>query len=312
MISIGLVGTGYWAETIHAPAIAALEGAGRRGIWGRNATERDRIAASLGLRAFSSFEELLASVDVVDFAVPPAAQVGMAVTAARAGKHLLLEKPMALSVPDAQRIDAAVSEAGVAAVVFLTRLFDEVRSEWLRAQARMGNTSGHVEWISAALAQGSPYARSAWRREGGALWDVGPHIVSQLVAVLGPVTRVSVTAHDPVGETHLSLQHERGATSTVNMTMHADPADKAETFEFSGSSGHARSPDTPLDFAASFDRALTTLIARMEGPAEGADAGYSTRANVGLTSVLCEIEALIGDGTLDVFVPVTEAIPSPT
>jgi predicted dehydrogenase len=304
MTAVGLVGTGYWAATIHAPAIAGLAGTDAHGIWGRNTAERDRIAASHGLHAYGSFDELLASVDLVDFAVPPAAQVDMAVRAAEAGRHMLLEKPMALSVPDARRVDAAVSEAGVEALVFLTRLFEPVRSEWLREQARMGHTHGHVEWISATLAEGSPYAASAWRREGGALWDVGPHIVSQLEAVLGPVTAVSVTAHDPVGETRLLLRHQRGAVSTVTMTMHADPADKTETFEFSGPRRQARSPGTPLDFPASFRRALTTLVAQVEGQAPPNDAAHSTRASVVLTGVLCAIEALIRDGTLDALVPV--------
>ncbi len=307
MTSIGLVGTGYWAETIHAPVVASLKASGGHGIWGRDAAQRDRIATAHGLHAFASFEELLDSVDVVDFAIPPAAQVDMAVRSARAGKHLLLEKPVALNIPDARRIDTAVSEAGVAALVFLTRLFEPVRSEWLLEQARMNHTIGHVEWISATLAEGSPYAASAWRREGGALWDVGPHIVSQLVAVLGPVTEVSVTAHDPVGETRLSLRHQRGATSSVTMTMHADPADKAEVFEFAGPRGHSRSSSTPLDFPASFERALTTLVAQVEGRAEGAEA-CSTRANVVLTGVLCAIDALIRDGRLAVAIAVDETL----
>jgi len=307
MTSIGLVGTGYWAEMIHAPSIAALEGVELRGIWGRNLAERDRIAASAGLHAFDSFEELVEACDIVDLAVPPAVQVGLAVTAAEAGRHLLLEKPMALTVPEAQRVDAALARSGVAAVVFLTRLFEPVRSAWLREQARAGHTSGHVEWISAALTEGSPYADSAWRREGGALWDVGPHIVSQLVAVLGPVANVSVSSHDPVGMTRFSLLHQDGAMSTVNVTVHGDPAHKTETFEFSGPQGHVRSPDVPLDFPGSFSVALATLMEQVGRGTPVADADYSTHANVVLTAVLSTIEALIHEGRRDTFVPVESA-----
>lgn len=304
MTSVGLVGSGFWAETIHAPAIAALDGAAVRGIWGRNATARDRIAASLGLQAFDRFEELVTAVDIVDLAVPPATQVSMAVAAAGAGKHLLLEKPMALSVPEALQLEAAVTEAGVVALLFLTRLFEPVRSAWLRDQASAGHTRGHVEWISAALSAGSPYAASPWRREGGALWDVGPHIHSQLVAVLGPVTHVSVIDHDPVGMTRLSLVHEGGATSSVHMTVHADPADKAEVFEFSGPGGHARSPDTPLDFPASFRDALATLVQMVEDRSIAPDPATTVRAGVGQTAVLGAIETAIHEGIRGALVPV--------
>jgi predicted dehydrogenase len=311
MISVGLVGSGYWAETIHAPAIAALGDAGTHGIWGRNKAASQRIATAHGLRAFASFEELLAAVELVDLAVPPAVQADLAVQAAQAGKHLLLEKPMALSVLDARRIEAAVSEAGVAAVVFLTRLFEPVRSAWLRDQAWMGHVGGHVEWISAALTEGSPYAASGWRLEGGALWDVGPHIVSQLVAVLGRTTAVSVTSHDPLGETSLSLQHEGGAVSTVRMTLHADPADKTEAFEFWGERGRAASPGTPLDFPASYERALATLMSQVHKGDRHADADYTVHANVELTKVLCAIEALIRASRFETFVPLDQALSPP-
>jgi predicted dehydrogenase len=308
MSSIGLVGTGYWAETIHAPAIEALGDAAVHGVWGRNAAVRNRIANAHGLLAFGSFEELLAAVDVVDLAVAPAVQVDLAVRAARSGKHLLLEKPMALSVPDARRVERAVSEAGVVAVVFLTRLFEPTRSMWLKDQARVGHRGGHVEWISAALAQGSPYAASEWRQSGGALWDVGPHIVSQLVAVLGRVEAVSVAAHDPLGETSLSLRHESGASSTVRMTLHGDPADKCETFEFWGEHGRATSPPAPLDFPASFRRALATLLTEVEEGSRHPGADYGVAANVELITVLCAIEALIRAGRFDTSVPLDEAL----
>lgn len=310
MISVGLVGTGYWAETIHAPAIEALGGGDAHGIWGRNVAARERIANAHGLRAFASFAQLLDAVDLVDLAVAPAVQVDPAVLAAQAHKHLLMEKPMALSVPDAHRVDAAVSGAGVAALVFLTRLFEPVRSAWLRGQARMGHTSGHVEFISAALAEGSPYAASRWRHEGGALWDVGPHIVSQLVAVLGPVTAVSVTAHDPLGETALALRHQQGAVSTTRMTLHAEPADKTETLEFWGDRGRATSPSTPLDFPASFERALGTLLGEANEGSRHTDAAYTVSANVELTRVLCAIEALIRARRFDTSVSIDEALRS--
>ena len=64
----------------------------------------------------------------------------------------------------------------------------------------------------------SPFAGSPWRRAKGALWDLGPHVLSLAVPVLGPVERVTAgTGH---GDTvHLVLGHAGGASSTLTMSQ---------------------------------------------------------------------------------------------
>jgi predicted dehydrogenase len=300
--SVGLVGTGYWAETIHGPSIAAAVGLSGRAIWGRDATERARLAGRLGLHACDSFAELVASVDVVDLAVAPAAQVDLAIAAAATGRHLLLEKPMAVELAEARRLDSAIAAAGVSAVVFLSRLFDDVRSAWLAEQARAGHRRGRVRWISAALSAGSPYARSAWRREGGALWDVGPHILSQLTTVLGPVVGVRVHVYDPRAVSRLSLRHRDGAVSDVEMTLYADPGDKQEAFEFEGPGGRATLPDQPLDFQASHGRALAALLGHASRGPVPAEDPTSAHAGVEMTRLLERIEEVGRSGTWGVYV----------
>ena len=304
MISVGLVGTGYWAETVHAVSIAACDGVDFSGIWGRNPAECERLAGAFGVQAFGSLEALLAAVDVVDFSVPPPVQVAMAIEAAKAGKGLLLEKPVALSLPDAELLDSAVAASGVAAVVFIPRFFDAGRVAWLRDQGGAGHTSGNVVWISDALTPGSPYAHSAWRREGGGLWDVGPHILSQLIPVLGPIASVSVISHDSAGETHLSLLHHRGAESNVRMNVNGELTKKTFMFEFSGPRGSARSPSEPLDYVAGHGKALAELRGQMETGIVVSDAWFSISASVEISRVLSTINAVIQAGSRGVFVPV--------
>src|ERR1700761_6584856 len=97
----GLVGTGYWAKITHAPALASTPGAELTAVWGRDPAAAAALAAEHGATAHTDFGAFLDSVDAVAFAVPPHVQAPLAIRAAQAGKHLLLEKPIALSADDA-------------------------------------------------------------------------------------------------------------------------------------------------------------------------------------------------------------------
>lgn len=110
-LRFGLVGTGYWATICHAPALASAEGISFEAIWGRNAGAAADLAYRFGVAACESADDLLDRVDAVVFSVPPDVQSKIAMRAARAGKHLLLEKPIALTGADAQRLADAVDEA---------------------------------------------------------------------------------------------------------------------------------------------------------------------------------------------------------
>ena len=93
----GLVGTGHWARATHAPAIVATDGAELVGGVGAPARGGRPLADAHGVRAYDDFDALLDDVDAVAFSVPPDVQAPLATRAARAGKHLLLDKPIALT-----------------------------------------------------------------------------------------------------------------------------------------------------------------------------------------------------------------------
>jgi predicted dehydrogenase len=150
--------------------------------------------------------------------VPPDIQAPIAIRAARAGKHLLLEKPIAISPADADALVGAVESAGVASVVFFTGRFQADVRAWLaEALAASGWAGGCAVWLGTAMRAGSPF-NTPWRRDKGGLWDLGPHVISLLWASLGPVR--SVTAEAGQGDvTHLVLHHSAGQTSTVTVTL---------------------------------------------------------------------------------------------
>ncbi|MFC3689069.1 Gfo/Idh/MocA family protein [Aquipuribacter hungaricus] len=271
---VGLVGTGYWATEVHARGVAAVDGVELAGVWGRDPAKAEELAAAHGTTAYADAGEMFAAVDAVTFAVPPSVQAPLAVQAARAGCHLLLEKPTALTVEDADAVVAAVEEAGVTSVVFVTARHQAPVEAWVQEVAAQGGWAGAVAvWAGSIYHEGSPFAHSAWRQEQGALWDIGPHALSVLVPVLGAVT--DVTAAAGAGDTvHLVLRHQGGASSTATVSLTVPEPAATLRFDVYGRDGWASIPRDhgvePQDAHASALRSLVT--AAQGGPAHPADA----------------------------------------
>jgi predicted dehydrogenase len=230
----GVLGTGHWARTVHAAALAAHPSAELVGVWGRDVAKAKAVGAELDVPGYADLDALLAEVDAVAVSVPPDVQVALAIRAAEAGKHLLLEKPIALDVAGADRLVAAVQAAGVASVVFFTFRFQAATSTWLTQAARTQLAGGAGSWLGSLA--GTPFADSPWRQEHGALWDIGPHALSVLVPALGPVVAVQAGAglRDTV---HLVLTHASGAASTVTLSHTVAPMSAGIEFYVHGDAG---------------------------------------------------------------------------
>ncbi|HEV7727818.1 MAG TPA: Gfo/Idh/MocA family oxidoreductase [Modestobacter sp.] len=211
----GVLGTGHWAGAVHATSLAGHPDAEFAGVWGRNLAKAKAVGAEFDVPGFDDLDALLADVDAVSIAVPPDVQAPLAERAAAAGKHLLLEKPVALSTEAADRVVAAAEATGVASVVFFTARFRTATSTWLEQAGRTTLAGGAVTWLGPLA--GSPFEGSPWRVEHGALWDVGPHALSLLVPALGPVAAVQAGAGQ--GDTvHLVFTHPEGRASTVTVS----------------------------------------------------------------------------------------------
>jgi predicted dehydrogenase len=247
----GLVGTGPWAGIAHGPGLVAAEDVELVGVWGRSSAKAQQLAERLGVRAYEDLDALYDEVEAVAFAVPPEVQGELAVRAAERGKHLLLDKHVADTVEAARRLVDAVERSGVASVVFFTDRYDPTTRAWLaeveRTAAEVGPwQGGWARWLSALWVEGNPFGGSPWRRQHGALRDIGPHLLSSLTATLGPVESVTAIAGaDDV--THLVVAHESGATSAGLLTHSASAA--AEDFELGlwGPAGVTRVPPRPED-----------------------------------------------------------------
>jgi predicted dehydrogenase len=256
----GLLGTGFWAAETQAAALAVHPDAEFVGVWGRDPAKAEALAQRYAVRAYPDVDALVADVDAVAVALPPDVQAPLAARAAEAGRHLLLDKPIALSTVDADRIVEAVDRRGLASVVFFTNRFYANVDAFLHQAVEAGGWHGARATLLASIFQpGSPYGASAWRREWGGLWDVGPHALSVILPVLGPVVEVAAMGA-PHDTTHLLLRHAGGAVS--GMALSLDVPANGTVFEFVlfGTDGAVTVPSGDITVVEAFGAAIGQLV----------------------------------------------------
>src|SRR5205809_1322663 len=135
MLKFGLLGTGYWAAETQAAGLHGHPDAEFVGVWGRNPDKAKALADRYDVGAYPDLDALLADVDAVAVALPPDVQAPLAVRAARAGRHLLLDKPVALSVEAADEIVVALDAGGLSSLVFTTNRYRPEVEEFLTEAA---------------------------------------------------------------------------------------------------------------------------------------------------------------------------------
>ncbi|WP_020525803.1 Gfo/Idh/MocA family protein [Catelliglobosispora koreensis] len=253
----GLLGTGHWAREVHAKALAAHEGVEFVGVWGRNPDATVDIAEEHQIQGFRDVDALLAAVDAVAIALPPHVQAELALKAALQGCHLLLDKPLALTVEAADAVVEAVDAKGLKSVIFFTSRFQPSTVEVLK-EATGKAWHGGRSTLFGAIAD-TPFDASPWRHEHGGLWDLGPHALSLLLPVLGPVTGVKAM-HGPQQSSYVLLKHESGPVSTMELTIHAAPAEGKNETMFHGEPGWLTLPGFDGDALGSFSRAISELL----------------------------------------------------
>ncbi|RJL20795.1 Gfo/Idh/MocA family protein [Bailinhaonella thermotolerans] len=237
-VSVGLVGAGPWAEMVHAPTLAASPDTRLAGVWAR----RPEAAARLGAPVYERVEDLFDNCEAVAFAVPPAVQADLAFQAAKAGKALLLEKPLAADLESARRLADAIATAGVPSQMVLSWRYADATRAFLDRAAGLRPFGGHASFIANGLL-GGPFA-TPWRLERGAILDLGPHMIDLMEAALGRV--VSVQAHgDPLAWCGLLLNHETGASSEISLCMTARGDLPPVSVAVYGEEGNATFTDAP-------------------------------------------------------------------
>jgi len=267
-LAVGIAGAGPWASLVHGPVLAAGPETEVAGVWSRTEASAAKVAAAHGVPVCRSFDELLECCDAVALVVPPVVQPVLAVAAARAGKAVLLEKPLGADVVEAARVADAVGEAGVGSLVVLTYRFASIVRDFLAAARDFPVTGARGCFLSGAFL-GGPFAAPPWRAEAGALLDVGPHILDLIDAAAGPVVAIEGRG-DPHGFMAFVLEHENGAVSDVSLSCRVGDERSRTEVELFGPEGaltvDARAAARAESFATL--RAEFAAVARTGGPHE--------------------------------------------
>lgn len=257
----GLFGTGFWAAEVHAAALDADDDVELVGVWGRDPAKAAAVAERYGARAYDDVARLLGDVEAVDVALPPDVQAGIAVQAAAAGRHLLLDKPLALTGAQADEVVRAADATGVASSVFFTSRFVPSVARWIDDTSGRPWHGASATWLGSIFSGGNPFGASPWRREKGGLWDVGPHALSVTLPLLGPVARVASATRDADGTVHVVLLHEAGGSSVLTLGLDVPAAAATSRCTAYGEDGWTTMPERDVEAEEALGIALRGLLA---------------------------------------------------
>jgi predicted dehydrogenase len=182
-VRLGIVGAGEVAWR-HAAAAAEVDGLTLTAVTDRDADRAGRLAERYGARATADVDALFAAVDLVVLAVPHAYHVDLALRAARAGCRVLVEKPMATTVEDCDRM---IAEAGDRLQVGQQgRFFAQVSA----ARAELAGLGAPLLYLERRSADYARPDRPAWFTDarsagGGIAMLVGVHSIDRACWLLG-------------------------------------------------------------------------------------------------------------------------------
>lgn len=203
--SVAIIGAGAIAESAHIPGYQRLADVSIAAVMDVNIDRAQRMADKFGIgRATDRIEDIVAdsAIDAVSVCSPNRFHAEQAIAALRGGKHVLCEKPMALTVADAEAIANAAQESGKRLMVGFTHRFLRA-NQWIKKQLDDG-VIGQLYSIRARYAHNGPYeswgAVSGWFFDpelagGGALLDMGIHAIDLMRFFAGEVARVDGRIH---------------------------------------------------------------------------------------------------------------------
>ena len=193
-IGVGIVGYGLAGRFFHAPFIAAVEGLRVAAIaTNREDRRADASREHPGAAVVGALDEMLdrPDVELVVVASPNTTHVPLGIRALEAGRHVVVDKPIATDVPDAERLVDAAERAGRILSVYHNRRFD---GDFLTVRSLVeAGTLGPVDSLESRFEIGVPLAE-AWREDagqaGGPHRDLGAHLVDQALLLFGEPERV--------------------------------------------------------------------------------------------------------------------------
>ena len=276
---VGIIGAGSMGQA-HARGWAAT-GAELVGVAARTPESAVPLAERYHLRVYASNEALIDEVDIVDVCVPTDLHKGLVLAAAAAGKHVLCEKPLALTVADAEQMIAACERAQVRLFVgMVARFFPQYRAA---QRAVVAGRIGEVGVIRLKRVAYQPVGDEGWfgneARSGGLLLDLMIHDFDLARWLGGEVERVyarSVRAAEPGAPGDYALATLRltsGAMALIEGGWAYPPGVFRTAFDVAGSAGVLEWGSDATDSLRTFLKSdADAAVARVGIPGSGSAA----------------------------------------
>ncbi len=248
-VAFGIVGCGMIAN-FHARAIAKIKNATLLGVSDKNKEAAECFAKNYNIRCYRSYEEMLGdkNIDAVCICTPSSFHAENAIAALEAGKHVAVEKPMAFTAEQTEKIEEAVKKSGklLTSIAQLRFSDDIVKTKQLIESGSLGTLTLCDLYMKYWRSE-KYYASSDWKgtREfdgGGALMNQGIHGIDALIYLLGEATVMQsvnrTLYHDiEVEDTSVSiLEFKNGAYGVIEATTCAYPGFERK-IEINGTKG---------------------------------------------------------------------------
>ncbi|MCK1303458.1 Gfo/Idh/MocA family oxidoreductase [Bradyrhizobium sp. 24] len=251
MVRFGLLGCGRIAKR-HSEILGGgiIEGARLVAVCDSDRARADAIAAKFKVAAYAALNEMLArdDIDAVAVLTPSGMHPQHAIACARAGKHVVVEKPMALRLQDADDMIRACDEAGVKLFVVKQNRFNVpiVKAREALDAGRFGKLvlgTVRVRWCRDQAYYNQDAWRGTWAQDGGVLTNQASHHIDMLEWFFGDVVSVharSATALVKI-ETEdtavATLKFRNGALGIIEATTAVRPADLEGSLSILGEKG---------------------------------------------------------------------------
>ncbi len=227
-LRVASLGMGWWSDVL-ADAIQRSDKIEIVACFTRSPEKRSAFAEKYGCRTAESYEEILgdSSIEAIINTTPNHVHLDTTGAAAKAGKHIFLDKPIANTIADGLEIARICDEAGIIAAIGYQRR-RENQFRWIKKQIDDGKF-GKLVQAEANISRDreGQFDLSSWRytaagMPGGVMLQIGIHYVDVLEFLMGPVIAVSarsaqlVLPGDNPDVANLLMEHQNGAQSILS------------------------------------------------------------------------------------------------
>lgn len=229
MQTFGIIGGGMIAN-FHAQAIQAMKSGQLGAIYARNPEKAKGLGKKYNCKAYHNLVDLLAdkTIDIVTIATPSGAHLAPTIAAAKAGKHIICEKPLEVTPARIQQMITVCAEQNVVLGSIFNRRFNPAMQAFKKAvdAERFGTLTmcdAYIKWYRTQAYYDSGAWRGTWALDGGgALMNQSIHTIDQLIYLAGPIKRLSASTtcliHEgiEVEDTAVAiLEFENGARGVI-------------------------------------------------------------------------------------------------